>query len=225
MNRHWWLAPLYWIIAAAPLAAAFWVFQNLPAVIYLTPTMPVPTGRAGVWGLPIVNVLFAVALPPLTGKMARMAEAKGMEADLTADLHRVLPGIRIWLMAFLSGVCLAAVYGHYVLETSGITLRLVGRVSAFVPGVGVAVFALGLPHRKQKHILALRWTYTERSPQVWLKTHKLGALILYATGAIMVGTAFLADGLWATVTAGFALFSALFGLYLYAKHLYEDEFR
>ena len=224
MSRHWWLTPLYWIIAVAPLAAAFWVFLRLPAAIHVTPTTLVPTGRAGVWGLPIANVLFAAALPWLTGKMAPMAEAKGMEADLAADMGRVLPWVRVWLMALLSGICLAAVYGHYVLDT-GVTLALIGRVAAFVPGAGTAVFALGLPHRKQTDILALRWVYTKRSPQVWLRVHKLGAPVLYATGAVMVGTALLADGLWAAATAGFALFSALLGLYLYAKHLYEDEFR
>jgi len=213
------------MIAAAPLGAASWVFTNLPTVIQVAPDIFVPSGRAGVWGLPLLNALFAVILYLLTGKMASAAEAKAKEADQETDLREVLPGIRVFVMAFLSGICLAVVYGYYVVDVSGITVGLIGRVFALVPGVGTAVFAMRLPRVTQKNILALRWVYTERSPQVWLAVHKLGAPVLYITGACMVGTGFLLDGPWAAVTAGFALFSALFGLYLYARRLYEDEFR
>ena len=225
MRKHWWLAPLYWLLAVAPLAAAFWVFRNLPDVIYVTPTVRLPTGRAGVWVLPAVNVVISVLLYVLTEKMGRAVEAKAAEAERKTDILQVLPVIRVFFAALLTGMCFAVVYGHYVLDAGRLTAALLGRVLAFVPGVGMALVGMRLSHATAENILALRWTYTERSQQIWLKTHKLGAGVLYASGAIMVGTAFLLSGLWAAITAGFALFSSLFGLYLYAKHLYENEFR
>jgi len=225
MPRHWWLTPLYWLLAAAPLAAAFWVFLNLPTAIYITPTVRLPLNRAGVWALPLLNICCAVFLYWQSGKIARQIEVRARSEERQTDILQVLPGIRVFFMALLSGMSGVVVYGYYHLDTGGITADLSGRVTALLLGAGVTIFALKLPHATKNNTLALRWTYTERSPQVWLKTHKLGTPILYLTGAIMVGTAFLMSGLWAAITAVFALFSALFGLYLYAKHLYESEFR
>ena len=226
MRRHWWLDPLYWLFAAAPLAAAFWVFHTLPEMIDLSPTVAVPSGRAGVWVLPGVNALLAIVFYLLTGRMTEQAYTKAIEQERPTDIPQTLPRIRVFLMAWLSGVCGAVVYGYYVMDMGSITAALTGRVTAFVPGVGVVLFAAGLPRATKHSTLALRWRYSVRSPQVFQTVHKLGTPILYITGAFMVVVAFWGrGGLGAVLPAGLALGSALFVLYLYAKHLYDDEFR
>ena len=225
MRERPWLLPLYWALAALPLAAAFWAYLRLPAMIYVTPTLPIPSGRAGVWPLPALNAALGMVLYVLSGRMCKTAQTKALEQDRPTDIGEILPGIRLYVMTFLSALALAVVYGHYTLEGTWGIAPLLGQVAAFMTGIGTALFALQLPRATKNNILALHWRYTEQSPQVWLKVHKLATPILYLTGALMLLTAVLLDGLWAALTAAFALFSALFALYLYAKRLYEDEFR
>jgi len=208
------------------LGAAFWVFSTLPEVIYVSHTVAVPSGRAGVWVLPGVNVLLAIVLYFLMGRMAEKAHAKAVDQGRPTDIVQVLPRIRVFLMAWLTGICGAVVYGYYVMDMGGITAALIGRVTAFVPGVGVLLFAMGLKRATKHSTLALRWGYTVKSPQVFQKVHKLGTPVLYVTGTYMIVMSFpVRGGLGAVLTAGLALGSALFVLYLYAKHLYDDEFR
>jgi len=225
MHKHWWLTPLYWLLAAAPLAAAFWVLLNLPPTIYITPTMALAIDRSGMWVLPILNTLFAAILYPLTERMAKSAETKALEAGRATDIATVAPWIRVFLVALLSGICLAVLYGYSILAPASLTTSLIGRVVALVSGLATAVVATQLADATEKNTFALRWTYTERSQNVWLRTHKLGATVLHITGAIMLGTGFFMGGLEAVLATAFALIAALLGLYLYAKRLYEDEFR
>ena len=223
-NRWWFLAPLFWILAVLPLMAAFWVYLEMPEFIQVTPEHTMPTGRAGVWPLPVVNLLFAVALRIAAGRMERHVEDHFRAQGKTSDASVVIPGVKVFMMAYLSAICLSVVYGHYRMDTGGLTLALMGRVSALIPGLGLALFAMQLPHAGKDSLLALRWAYTEKSTQVWLKTHKLGSRALYAAGAVMVLAAFLSSGLTAVVTAVLTLAVSFFSLYLYAKRLYEDEF-
>ena len=222
-NSWWFLAPLFWILAVLPLMAAFWVYLELPETIQVTPEHTMPTGRVGVWPLPIVNLLFAVALHIAAGRIERHLEHHFRTLGRTSDAPVVIPGVKLFMMAHLSAICLSVVYAHYVMDTGRLALSLMGRVSAFVPGIGVALFAMRLPHASKDSLLALRFPYTEKSSQVWLKTHKLGSRVLYAAGAVMVITAFVSDGITAVVTAALALSVSLFVLYLYAKRLYDDE--
>jgi|GEM_PF-1968410 len=224
-NRFWWLAPLYWILAVLPLGTAFWVFLQLPAMIQIAPGLSIPSGRGGVFWLPAANVALSVALYLLTDRLAKSMTKKALEEERQTDIAQVLPGIRVFFMAWLSVVALAVVYGFYTMDTGRATGALLGRVIAFVPGVGVALLALRFPRTTKNSTLALRWVYTEQSPTVWLAVHKLATRTLYLTGVIMVASAFFASGLWAVITAGIALGSAMFGLYLYARWLYEDGFR
>jgi len=217
--------PLYWLLAALPLGAAFWVFLHLPAMISIAPGIMIPSGRVGVFLLPAINGVLSVVFYLLTGRLAMSIEKQALDEERQTDIAQVLPAIRVFFMAWLSAMALAVVYGFHVMDTGRMTGALLGRVIAFVPGVGAALLALRLPHATKNSTLALRWNATEQSPQVWLRVHRLAARILYLTGIIMVASAFLASGLWAAVTAGVALGSAVFGLYLYARWLYEDEFR
>jgi len=223
MRERWWILPLYCLFAVLPLGAAFWVYGRIPAFIESMPGIYVPTGRVYVWILPLVHVILAIGLYVLTRNMGKSVLAKMEALSQETDLLRVLPWIRLFLLLWLTAISLAVVYGHYVLDL-GIALSLIGRVSAVIPGVGVSVWGLGLSHASRKNVLALRFVYTMQSPQVWLSVHKLGARVLYITGAIMVGTGFLLHGLRAAGIACLALLSAVFLLYLYAKHLYEREF-
>ena len=217
--------PLYWLLAALPLGAAFWVFLHLPAMISIAPGIMIPSGRVGVFLLPAINGVLSVVFYLLTGRLAMSIEKQALDEERQTDIAQVLPAIRVFFMAWLSAMALAVVYGFHIMDTGRMTSALLGRVIAFVPGVGAALLALRLPHATKNSTLALRWNATEQSPQVWLRVHRLAARILYLTGIIMVASAFLASGLWAAVTAGVALGSAVFGLYLYARWLYEDEFR
>ncbi|MCL2828991.1 MAG: SdpI family protein [Oscillospiraceae bacterium] len=208
-----------------PLAAALFVYQSLPDTIQITPTISVSSGRAGVWMLPVVNVLFAGVIYGMMQKLTRALEQKTeFQSAWPLDTLRVLPAIRVFAMSFLTAVCLSVVYGYYVMDTGEVTADLIGRAVALVPGVGTALFAMQLPKATKGNFLALRWYYTERSQQVWLKTHKLGTVLLYAAGGIMVFLAFFASGLQAAISAMSALFLAAITLYVYAKRLYEDEF-
>jgi len=207
------------------LGAAFWVYGTLPAWIEVLPGRFEPSGRNGIWLLPLVHLCLAVGLYGLMAKMgktaAEQAEARGKETDLLQKL----PWIRLFLFVWLSGICLAVIYSYHMLDIGGsVMFSLIGRVSALVMGAGVAIWALGLSDATHKNVLTLRFSYTERSFQVWLRVHKTGARVLYVAGAILIVAAFLLSGLWALVTAFVTLLSALAGLYLYAKYLYESEF-
>ncbi|MCL2843196.1 MAG: SdpI family protein [Oscillospiraceae bacterium] len=194
-------------------------------MIQIAPGLSIPSGRGGVFWLPAANVALSVALYLLTDRLAKSMTKKALEEERQTDIAQVLPGIRVFFMAWLSVVALAVVYGFYTMDTGRATGALLGRVIAFVPGVGVALLALRFPRTTKNSTLALRWVYTEQSPTVWLAVHKLATRTLYLTGVIMVASAFFASGLWAVITAGIALGSAMFGLYLYARWLYEDGFR
>ena len=201
------------------------MYQSLPDTIQIAPTISIPSGRAGVWLLPGVNALFAGVIHGMMGKLTKALEQKTeFHGASPLDTLRVLPAIRVFLMSFLSAICLAAVYGHYVMDTGEATTDLMGRAVALIPGIGTALFAMQLPKATKGSFLALRWYYTERSQQVWLKTHKLGTVLLYATGGSMVCLAFFARGLQAAIPAILALSLAVITLYVYAKRLYEDEF-
>ena len=223
-SRWWFLAPLFWILALVPLMAAFWVFLEMPTTIQITPEEAMPAGRAGVWPLPVVNLLFAFVIHFGAGRVERHLDGHFRALGRKSDASVVIPAAKVFMMAHLSAICLCAVYGYYHMDTGRLALGLMGRVSALIPGIGVALFAMRLPHATKDSLLALRWTYTEKSSQVWLKTHKLGAGVLYAAGALMVLTAFVSGGVTAVVTAALVLALSFFALYLYAKRLYEDEF-
>ena len=225
MREKWWIFPLYGLLAALPLGAAFRVYLHLSPWIAITPGIYVPSGRNGIWVLPIVNLLFAIALYHLTAKLGKVRADRAKAAGRETDILQVLPGTRVCLLAFLSGICLAVVYGYHILDTGQMTMALIGRIVAFVSGAYTALFALRLPRATRKNMLALRFRFTEKSDQVWLRVHKLGARLLYVTGAVMMGTAFLLSGLQAAFSAIVALCSALLTLCLYARKLYEDEFR
>lgn len=225
MGARWWfLSPLYWILAALPLMAAFWVFQQMPETIQVTPELSVPTNRAGVWPVPILNACFAVALHLVAGRMEGKLEDRFRALGRTSDAATALPILKIFMILQASAACLALVYGYYVMDAS-LGQALMGRIAAFLFGLGLALYAIRLPHVTMDNLLALRFPYTEKSTQVWLKTHKLGSKVLYAAGAIMVTTAFLSSGVFALTAVFFILFLSLLALYLYAKRLYEDEFR
>ena len=223
-NKWWFLSPLYWILAALPLMAAFWVFLEMPTIVEITPGYTATTGRATVLLLPMVNAAVAALLHIAAGRVTQQIEEQFRTQGRKSDAAAVIPGLKVFMMAYLSAICLAVVYGHYVLDAGHLTGALIGRISALIPGFGMALFAMRLSHATKDSLLALRWHYTEKSNQVWHKTHKLGAGVLYAVGMIMVLTAFLTDGIVAVTAAVLAVSVPYFGLYLYAKRLYEDEF-
>jgi len=224
MQQGWWLKPLYCLLAVLPLGAAFAVYGRIPAWVESMPGVYVSTGRGYIWVLPLIHVVLAAGLSVLTRQMSKGILARMEERGQETDLLQVVPWIRLFLLLWLTAICLAVVYGRYVLDAGQLTLSLIGRVSAVIPGVGVSAWGLQLSDASLKNLLALRFRYMMQSPQVWLSVHKLAARVLYITGAIMVGTGFLLEGIRAVALALLALVSALFALYLYAKHLYENEF-
>lgn len=224
MHKQWWVLPLYCLLAVLPLGAAFWVSGRIPAWVEIMPGVYAPTDRHFVWILPILHVLLAIGLYIFTREGSKRVLAQLEEAGRKTDLAHVLPWLRLFLLIWLTAICLAALYGHYVLDMGGIAVPLIGRISAVVPGAGVAVWALRLPHATRENVLALRFAYTEKSPQIWLQIHKSGARVLYVTGVLMVLAGFLFQGLQAAGAAFATLLLALIALYLYAKHLYENEF-
>jgi len=225
MRERWWILPLTCILAALPFGAAFWVYGDLSPWIEVTPGVFVSSGRDGIWVLPTVNAALTAVLYPVTNRGGKRLEKAGKAAERETDIMEVLPWIRAFLAAWLTAVCLAVIYGYHIQDAGSVTGDLIGRVSAFALGAGTALFALGLPHATKRNVLALRFVYTERSLQVWLRVHTVGARVLYVTGTVMIVLAVLLRGFWAAGAAGLALFSALVLLYLFAKGLYEDEFR
>jgi len=193
----------------------------IPTFAEVMPGVYESTGRNLIWVLPILHVFLATGLYILTQDMSKRVVVRMEEAGRRTDIAQVLPWVRLFVLLWLTALCLAVIYGYYMQETA---MPLIGRVSAVIPGFGVSAWALHIPHATHENVLALRFLYTERSQQVWLRIHKIGARVLYGAGALMMGAGFLLQDLQATLLASLALISALLVLYLYAKHLYESQF-
>ena len=224
-ERRWFLVPLYWLLAALPLGAAFWVFGRVPAVVDIAPGLALPSGRAGVFVLPIVNVACSVLIYVVTERMVKLSADRPIPEARPTDIAQVVPVIRVFLIAWLSAMVLVVVYGYFIMDTGRMTEALFGRVTAFAAGIGTALAALSLKDATKQSTIALRWKYTMRSAIVWRRIHALAARMLYVAGALMLGTAFLLAGVWAVLAAGVTLLLVMLGLYLYAGRLYEDAFR
>lgn len=216
-------AVLYWLFAALPLLAAFLVFRALPLYVPLMPDVYAPSGRAGVWLLPLVNLLFAVLLHSGLERECRKWSARTEHIGGRSDAERTFPAIGLFGMVFLSALTLCVVYSFFIFDDGTRVFALIGRVAAFLSGIGTALFALKMPRATKHSVLALRFSYTMKNSQVWLKTHKMGTPLLYGTGAVMMLSGVAQEGFAALITAGFALLIGLIGLYLYAKRLYDDE--
>jgi len=209
------------MLAVLPLGAAFRIYGMIPAFAEVMPGVYESTGRNFVWVLPILHVFLATGLYLLTRDMSKRIVARIEGTGRKTDLAQVLPWLRLFVLLWLTAICLAVIYGYYVQESA---MPLIGRISAVIPGLGVSVWALHISHATHENVLALRFIYTERSLQVWLRVHQVGARVLYGAGAVMMGAGILLQGLQAVFLAFFALICALLMLYLYARHLYESEF-
>ena len=208
MVRLWWLNPLYWIISFAPLAAAFWVFLNLPDFVEVTPNFLIPTNRIGVWVMPSLNALVAVAV----SRRRKNTQAAPLAA-------------RVFLMSILSAFCLVLVWAHYTGAPVRAVIALFGRVFAIITGGGVSLLALQIRHAPADSAFAKILPYTEKSQPVWMKTQVFAARTLYLAGIVAMSAGFFTTGLSAAILALFAIDGVCIAIWLYAKRLYEDTFR
>ena len=100
MGSKWWfLAPLYWLLAALPLMAALWVYLQIPGVVQITPDYSVETGRGGIFALPALNACLAVLLHVGAGRIGRNLELRFRELEKQSDAPQVIPALKLFTMA------------------------------------------------------------------------------------------------------------------------------
>ena len=224
-GKGFWAGPLYWALVALPMMLATGVFFTLPAWLMPVPGLVVSSGRAFVFLLPGLHVFICVLFYWRTGEMAKKFHKNQLEAGRHTDILAVLPGIRLFFVLLSSAMALASVYGIYRLDSIWFSLDFMGRAVAFVLGLGLAIWGLKLKDAGRDNFLALGFSYTQKSQNVWIKTHHLAQKVFYCTGGVLLLTAFLVPGVQGALATGVALCALGFCVYFYAKILYEQEFR
>ncbi len=164
------------------------------------------------WGLflmPLVTlgmlVLFLVipAIDPLKANIAQFREAFNLFIALI-----------IGFMIYVHGLTLAWSLGYHNFKMS----------MALLPFMGLLFIAIGFMLRKAKRnfFIGIRTPWTLSSDRVWDETHRLGAILFMASGALAV-----IGGFFGGMVAFWMLFVPLIGstlfLLIYSYVLYRRE--
>ncbi len=164
------------------------------------------------WGLflmPLVTlgmlVLFLVipAIDPLKANIAQFREAFNLFIALI-----------IGFMIYVHGLTLAWSLGYHNFKMS----------MALLPFMGLLFIAIGFMLRKAKRnfFIGIRTPWTLSSDRVWDETHRLGAILFMASGALAV-----IGGFFGGMVAFWMLFVPLIGstlfLLVYSYVLYRRE--
>jgi len=216
----------YWILAVLPLAAALPIYFLIPATVQLSPEIHVPSGRAGIFVLPSLNLAFAFLFHFLLKGLEASFRRKVSETGPPPDTSRFFSLLRLYMIAFFDVMCFAGFYGYYILDPGGPeAIDLMCRAAAAMLGAGLILSARYLPGCTKRSVLALRWSYTEKNDQVWRLTHRLASRLFFATGALVILCAIAASGLRAIILAGLSCVLLFLTLYTYSRKLYEDSFK
>lgn len=215
---------IYFSLAVLPLIIALAVYGFIPDTITIAEDISVSTGREKVFILPIMNLLFGGLIFFLFGKMDKSLRDRGSNNTAPPDTSGFFGFFRIYIISFFDVLCFCSIYGFYALDWGG-TATLMCRGASVMLGTGGLLFARLLPGCSKQSILSLRWSYTEKSDNVWCLTHKLGSLLFYFAGVFSIICALFISSVHSIFISALSYGLILFFLYQYSKKIYFDEFK
>jgi len=217
---------LYWILAILPLPVALILYLLTPGAYNLGGDITVSTSRWQMLIAPVANIVLGGLFYGLTNLLSSSFR-KRMEAQiLPPDADAFLGWFRVYIIAFLDVLCFCSIYGYYSLDFSGsATTVLMCRAAAAMLGVGGIAAGRILPRCTKRSILALRWSYTEKSDEAWYQVHKHGARLFFLAGAFSVLCAAAMVSIQALILSFLAFVLVLVFLYLYSRYIYFNSFR
>lgn len=168
---------LQWVILAAMLAAAAWVWPSAPDRIPVHWNIAGEPDRYGgkVEGLLLVPLL-AMGLYVLLRVLPRFDPAR----DRYARFQGAYDTLRVGILAVM-----AAVYAVIVLWVVGRPVD-VGLVVGTAVGVLMALLGWIMPRLEPNWFVGIRTPWTLSSPTAWQRTHAAGRPVFMLLGALMV---------------------------------------
>ena len=217
---------IYWILAILPLPVALVLYGLTPGTIKLAEDITIGTNRWQMLIAPAANIvlggLFFWLIEKLNSSFRRQMEIQVM----LPDTEKFLGWFRVYVIAFLDVLCLCSIYGYYSLDFNGsATAVLMCRGSAVMLGVGGLAAGRFLPRCTKRSILALRWSYTEKSDEAWYLVHKYGARLFFLAGAFSILCAAAVASVQALLLSVLAFVLVFIFLYLYSRRIYLGGFR
>lgn len=217
---------IYFSLAVLPLIISLAVYGLIPDTIAIAEGISFRTGREKVFILPVMNLIFGGLIYFLFGKMDKALRDRVSDDIAPPDTSDFLGYFRIYIISFFDILCFCSIYGFYALDWGGTaTAVLMCRGASIMLGIGGLLVARQLPGCNKQSILSLRWSYTEKSDNVWYLTHKLGSLLFYFAGIFSIICALFISSAHSIFISALAYGFILFFLYQYSKKLYFDEFK
>jgi uncharacterized membrane protein len=201
------------VLIAASLCAGWLLWDRLPEQVasHWNINDEVDGYMPKVWGvllLPLISAgmltlfLFLPAMDPLRTNVAQFREA----------FNLFIVFITIFML-YIHGLTLAWSLG-YLFKMS----------SALLPMMGLLFIIVGwmLKQAKRNFFIGIRTPWTLSSDSVWDKTHRVGAVLFMASGALTI-----IGGFFGGITAFWMMFAPLIGstifLLFYSYFLYRQE--
>lgn len=219
-------AAIYFSLAVLPLIVALAVYGLIPEAVTIVMGVSFSTGKERIFILPVMNLIFGGLIYYLFGKMDKALRSRVSDDIVPPDTYDFFGYFRIYIISFFDMLCLCSIYGFYALDWGGTaTAELMCRGASIMLGIGGLLVARQLPSCNKRSILSLRWSYTEKSENVWYLTHKLGGLLFCFAGVFSIICALLIGSAHSIFISALAYGLILFFLYQYSKKIYFDEFK
>lgn len=219
-------AILYWILAIVPLPVALVLYALTPGSIKLTGDITVSTKSWQMLIAPVANIVLGGLFYWLTDRLNTSFRKQMEVQEMPPNTETFLGWFRVYIIAFLDVLSLCSLYGYYSLDFSGsATAVLMCRGAAAMIGVGGIVAGRFLPRCTKRSILALRWSFTEKSEEAWYLVHKYGAILFFLAGAFSILCAAAAASVQALILAVLAFALVFVFLYFYSRAIYYGGFR
>lgn len=122
---------------------------------------------------------------------------------------------------FIAGVCVYMAYIHVLTLLAGLGIAF-NMTQMLLPAMGLLFIGIGslLEHARPNWFIGIRTPWTLSSESVWQETHRVGAWIFRAAGALSVLAGFLPPliSLWVIMVA---VLGAAFGTVVYSYVVYR----
>ncbi len=176
---------LLWILAFLPIVVTLIVLPMFPDTI---PTHYGFDGTANRWGskyemliIPVIMIAF-VALMLFIGKYANK------QKDYTPTNQKILVVTNYIVALVFNGLSYWFLYLAYT-NTNNLYETDVDVTKLFAILLGISYVFLGnvLPKCKRNAVIGIRSKWTLANDNVWYKTHRLGGVLLFLSGIILIG--------------------------------------